>query len=49
MTWFKNKLKKTMENMLPGLPVILKKFQIYVYPHPKIRSQVVIAMQICWI
>jgi hypothetical protein len=31
MTWFKKKPRKTMENMRPGLPVILKKFQIHAY------------------
>jgi len=49
MIWFQKKPRKTVENIWPGLPVILKEFQIYAYPHAIIRSQGVIVEQICWI
>jgi hypothetical protein len=49
MTMFKKKPRKTMENMRSGLPVILKKLPIHSYPHPTIRSQGVIVVEICWI
>ena len=49
MISFQKKPSKTVENMWPGLHVILKEFQICAYPHPTIRSKGVIVVQICWI